>query len=145
MSSHARGLAVTRSSEDSSRKVSGEHDYLHVFRSFNTSLTFGNSTSDTSASETRSILKRTDELSPELRKGPEPEIIVALAGNRPSRQGGARVERTEIVVGGVPHVLVHNYGAGGTGYQAGYGMALDAVDSVDDLLQRLSTKELSRL
>lgn len=55
-------------------------------------------------------------------------------GLRPSREGGARVERSEIVVDGKPRVVVHNYGAGGTGYQAGFGMALDSVASVGDLL-----------
>lgn len=64
-----------------------------------------------------------------------------VSGQRPSREGGARVERSEIVVDGRPRVVVHNYGAGGTGYQAGYGMALDAVASVEDLL--LSTAKAS--
>jgi D-amino-acid oxidase len=38
---------------------------------------------------------------------------------------------------------VHNYGAGGTGYQAGLGMAEDAVGRVGDVLERL--REKSRL
>lgn len=51
--------------------------------------------------------------------------------------GGARVERDVIEVNGTSKVLVHNYGAGGTGFQAGYGMALDAVKAVEDELGRL--------
>jgi hypothetical protein len=85
--------------------------------------------------ETDSIMSRTKDLCPrELRDGPC-EILAAFSGARPSREGGARVERESISVGGSERVLVHNYGAGGTGFQAGYGMALDAVASVDDLIQ----------
>lgn len=106
------------------------------------SLTF--STRDTFSSESDSILRRTDHLSPEIRKGPEPEVLATFAGLRPSREGGARVERSDVVVDGVRRALVHNYGAGGTGYQAGYGMALDAVQSVDDWL-RVLARESARL
>lgn len=60
-----------------------------------------------------------------------------FAGARPSREGGARIERESISVGGSERLLVHNYGAGGTGFQAGYGMALDAVACVDDVLREL--------
>ncbi|OAA57625.1 NAD(P)-binding domain protein [Niveomyces insectorum RCEF 264] len=92
--------------------------------------------------ETESILARTKELCPELRES-EPEILAVAAGLRPSREGGARVEREEVVVDGKSRVVVHNYGAGGTGYQAGYGMALDAVKCVEDLLP--TTTFVSRL
>lgn len=61
---------------------------------------------------------------------------------RPSRLGGARIERDEIAVDGERRVIVHNYGAGGTGFQAGYGMALDAVKSTEDILSALPTKSL---
>lgn len=87
--------------------------------------------------ETRDILARTTALSAELRGsngGKGPEVLGVASGLRPSREGGARVERIELVVGGRPRALVHNYGAGGTGYQAGYGMALDAVRTVETLL-----------
>lgn len=30
---------------------------------------------------------------------------------------------------------MHNYGAGGTGFQAGYEMATEAVDALEDLLK----------
>lgn len=87
--------------------------------------------------ETDSIVSRTKALRPrELRDGPF-EILAAFSGARPSREGGARVERESVSVGGSRRVLVHNYGAGGTGFQAGYGMALDAVASVDDVLKDL--------
>lgn len=61
---------------------------------------------------------------------------------RPSREGGARIERDEILVNGERRVIVHNYGAGGTGFQAGYGMALDAVKSIEDILSTLPTRSL---
>lgn len=75
-------------------------------------------------------------VSPELSQG-DFEVLAAVAGMRPSREGGARVERGEVIVAGEKRVIVHNYGAGGTGYQAGYGMAIDAVKSVEDVLRKL--------
>ena len=67
------------------------------------------------------------------------EILGAFSGLRPSRQGGARVAREDIIPDGTnrPRVVVHNYGAGGTGFQAGYGMAVEAVDTVTQELQEI--------
>ena len=87
----------------------------------------------TYGSEVNSILSRTKELHPQLRDN-EIEVLAAFAGLRPSREGGARVEREEIVVDGQTKCLVHNYGAGGTGFQAGFGMALESVSKIEDLL-----------
>lgn len=87
--------------------------------------------------ETQDILKRTTALSSQLREsndGQGPEVLGVASGLRPSREGGARVERVQLIVGGRARALVHNYGAGGTGYQAGYGMALDAVKTIEALL-----------
>ncbi|KAH6696928.1 hypothetical protein F5X68DRAFT_219350 [Plectosphaerella plurivora] len=94
----------------------------------------GNDCTDTFLDASKSILKRTEALSAQIGGGPEPEILATIAGLRPSREGGARVERAQLVVDGARRVLVHNYGAGGTGYQAGYGMSLDAVATVEDVL-----------
>lgn len=65
------------------------------------------------------------------------EILGAFSGLRPSRQGGARVAREDLTPDGMnrQRVVVHNYGAGGTGFQAGYGMAVEAVDTVTRELQ----------
>lgn len=121
-------------------------------------------------SETESILSRTAALSPDVAHG-APEVLAAFVGLRPSREGGARVGRdpvgillrtatTAAAAGGgagergaghgaddnkatVP--LVHNYGAGGTGFQAGYGMALDAVQSVEGLLGGIAAVDKARL
>lgn len=38
---------------------------------------------------------------------------------------------------GKKRTVVHNYGAGGTGFQAGYGMAWEAVRTVEDILREL--------
>lgn len=84
--------------------------------------------------ETQSILKRTRELLP-LLQDPEVEIMAIASGLRPSREGGARVEAERREKG----LVVHNYGAGGTGFQAGMGMAADAVDLVREKLSELVT------
>ncbi|KFZ06075.1 hypothetical protein V501_07737 [Pseudogymnoascus sp. VKM F-4519 (FW-2642)] len=86
--------------------------------------------------ETESILDRTTRLSSELREM-EPQILAVFAGFRPSREGGARIERDELIVAGDKRVIVHNYGAGGTGFQAGYGMAMEAVKTVEDVLREI--------
>lgn len=59
------------------------------------------------------------------------------AGLRPSREGGARVE-AESQAGG--RLVVHNYGAGGTGFQAGMGMAIDAVDLFTESAVKLPSR-----
>lgn len=56
---------------------------------------------------------------------PETEILATFAGLRPGRSGGARIEKEARSDG---RIVVHNYGAGGTGYQAGFGMAVEAVE-----------------
>jgi D-amino-acid oxidase len=86
--------------------------------------------------ETQDILTRTKKLDKKL-DSPSTEVLASFAGLRPSREGGARIERTDIPVNGVSKILVHNYGAGGTGFQAGYGMALDAVATVETVLKAI--------
>ncbi|KAJ5774395.1 hypothetical protein N7457_009291 [Penicillium paradoxum] len=99
------------------------------------------STPDTFGEETESILSRTKALLPALDSN-ETEVLGAFAGLRPSREGGARVAKESVQVGaeGRRGILVHNYGAGGTGFQAGYGMAAEAVDTVADEIKRLDTQ-----
>ncbi|PVI05977.1 nucleotide-binding domain-containing protein [Periconia macrospinosa] len=100
----------------------------------------GVSTGDTFSSESESILQRTTALLPELVEGGM-EVLAAFSGLRPSREGGARVERTDIQLDGTKsRTLVHNYGAGGTGFQAGLGMAQDAIRTVENELSKLSLK-----
>ncbi|KAJ8117657.1 hypothetical protein OPT61_g1204 [Boeremia exigua] len=103
----------------------------------------GVGTGDTFSSESESIVERTTTLLPELLSGME--VLAAFSGLRPSREGGARVERTSIQLEGSKRgVLVHNYGAGGTGFQAGFGMAQEAISTVNDVLSSLP-QQLSRL
>ncbi|OAK93753.1 nucleotide-binding domain-containing protein [Phaeosphaeriaceae sp. SRC1lsM3a] len=97
----------------------------------------GVSTGDTFSDEAHSILQRTATLLPELREDAM-EVLAAFAGLRPSREGGARVERTSVELDSQRSgIIVHNYGAGGTGFQAGLGMAQDAIDSVADVLSTM--------
>lgn len=91
----------------------------------------GNWTSDTFKSETMDILKRSTLLYPKILdanpNGPafkDLEILRVVSGLRPSRHGGPRIEK-EIIENN--KVLIHNYGASGYGYQAGLGMAHEAV------------------
>lgn len=102
------------------------------------------STADTFSHESMSIWERTTILLPEITAG-DAEVLAAFAGLRPSREGGARVERTRIQLDGSRSgVLVHNYGAGGTGFQAGLGMAREAIGLVEDILSSIP-QERSRL
>ncbi|OGM42822.1 oligopeptide transporter [Aspergillus bombycis] len=96
----------------------------------------GDQTRQTRPVETESILSRTEGLLPILKNG-ETEILHVAVGLRPSRQGGARVELETTPEG---NNVVHNYGAGGTGFQAGMGMAKDAVDLASDILSQLQTQ-----
>ncbi|CAJ0550117.1 Ff.00g100470.m01.CDS01 [Fusarium sp. VM40] len=96
----------------------------------------GVSDNSTYSHESESILERTIGLSVELQKQ-DPEVLAAFSGLRPSREGGARIERSSISVNEEDRPIVHNYGAGGTGFQAGYGMALDAVKSIEDILSAI--------
>ncbi|QPG75177.1 hypothetical protein FOA43_002526 [Brettanomyces nanus] len=81
-----------------------------------------NWTGDTFGDQTKNILKRTTELMPEILDRPL-EILRVAAGLRPSRQGGPRIEVERVE----NKLLVHNYGASGYGYQAGFGMSHKAV------------------
>ncbi|KAK0120666.1 hypothetical protein ONS96_010868 [Cadophora gregata f. sp. sojae] len=98
----------------------------------------GNSSGDVYDSETQSILARTKELFPALGASTT-EVLAVAAGLRPSREGGCRIE-SEILSEG--RLVVHNYGAGGTGYQAGMGMAMTAVELASESLQKLKTSSL---
>lgn len=81
-----------------------------------------NWTSDCTLDQSKDIIKRTTELMPEILDKPL-EIMATAAGLRPSRYGGTRIEVQHIE----GKLLIHNYGAGGHGFQAGFGMAHRAV------------------
>ncbi|KAG9595462.1 putative D-amino acid oxidase, partial [Aureobasidium melanogenum] len=70
------------------------------------------------------IKRRCCALAPELGRPEDLKVIYHGVGLRPSRKGGARLEREMFG----EHLVIHNYGAGGAGYQASWGMAKEAVD-----------------
>jgi D-amino-acid oxidase len=85
------------------------------------------------------IMQRAVKLCPALTGGKgieQLDIIRHGVGLRPVREGGTRIEREGI--DGIQ--VVHNYGAGGAGYQSSYGCAQAAVKLVDE-----SFKTRSRL
>jgi D-amino-acid oxidase len=76
------------------------------------------------------IMKRAVQICPTLTGGKGIEhldIIRHGVGLRPVREGGTRIEKERI--GSV--LVVHNYGAGGAGYQSSYGCAQAAVDLLE--------------
>lgn len=79
------------------------------------------------------IMTRAVRACPELTGGRGIEhldIVRHGVGLRPVREGGTRVESERI--DGV--WVVHNYGAGGAGYQSSYGCAMKAVGLVEQAL-----------
>lgn len=79
---------------------------------------------DTFSFETEDILRRTTELLPKILDKPL-EIVGIASGLRPYREGGVRIEKEKSKSG---KLIIHNYGAGGYGYQAGFGMADRATE-----------------
>ncbi|KIV92712.1 hypothetical protein PV10_03984 [Exophiala mesophila] len=76
------------------------------------------------------IKQRCCEIAPELGQPKDLLVISHNVGLRPSRKGGARVE-LERHHG---RILVHNYGAGGAGYQSSWGMAAGAIKLLQEHL-----------
>ena len=79
------------------------------------------------------IMNRAVKLCPSLTGGKGIEhldIIRHGVGLRPVREGGTRVEKERIG----DTWVVHNYGAGGAGYQSSYGCAELAVDLIEEAL-----------
>lgn len=58
----------------------------------------------------------------------ELDVVTQYTAFRPARKGGIRVERQGKVI--------HNYGAGGTGYQSSYGTAENVVKLANQFTQR---------
>jgi len=79
------------------------------------------------------IMKRAVEACPALTAGKGIEALDVIrhgVGLRPVREGGTRIEKEKIE--GV--WVVHNYGAGGAGYQSSYGCSQAAVRLVEEAL-----------
>ncbi|KAK6203086.1 uncharacterized protein RJT21DRAFT_119224 [Scheffersomyces amazonensis] len=93
----------------------------------------GNFDANTYGFETEDILRRTTQLFPKLLEDNETgntikdlQILRVVAGARPGREGGVRIEKEVTNTG----TIVHNYGASGSGYLCGLGMSSKAVDLV---------------
>jgi D-amino-acid oxidase len=56
------------------------------------------------------------------------EVLTDIVGRRPTRKGGARIEREDC--GGI--VLIHAYGIGGRGYETSWGIAGEVLKFVND-------------
>lgn len=85
------------------------------------------------------IMKRAVELNPQLTDGKGIEHLDVIrhgVGLRPVREGGTRIEKERM--GNV--WVVHNYGAGGAGYQSSYGCAQATVKLIEE-----ASKERARL
>jgi D-amino-acid oxidase len=80
------------------------------------------------------IMKRAVKICPALTGGKGIEhldIVRHAVGLRPVREEGTRIEKERI-----GHMwVVHNYGAGGAGYQSSYGCAKAAVDLIEGALK----------
>lgn len=88
---------------------------------------------NTYGDESADILARVTKLCPELLSNnasgssvEDLEVMRTVAGARPTREGGVRIEKEKTANA----TIVHNYGACGTGYLCGMGMAAVGVDMV---------------
>lgn len=85
-----------------------------------------NGNRDVNGYETEDILKRVTKYFPILRDGEtiaELDILRVVSAFRPGRHGGVRIEKEYIK----DICVVHNYGAEGTGFVQGLGMAETAI------------------
>lgn len=97
--------------------------------------------SETDPELTKRILKRAEKYVPELLsnekfKGNKPylDVITEYVGYRPARKGGIRLEREGNII--------HNYGAGGAGYQSSYGTAAGVVKLANDWMKNVKKSKL---
>lgn len=65
---------------------------------------------------------------PPIAQSGEVTILKDVVGRRPTRHGGARIEREEIAPG---RSIVHAYGLGGRGYEMSWGVATTVRELVD--------------
>lgn len=73
-------------------------------------------------------------------KVPKTEILTTFAGLRPGREGGARIKAEE---SRARRLIVHNYGARGTGYQARLRMAIQTVSlALPHLVQNVKNPDV---
>ncbi|KAH3900441.1 uncharacterized protein SCODWIG_03973 [Saccharomycodes ludwigii] len=79
---------------------------------------------------TESILKMCGQHVPEL--DGKFKKLYDYCALRPGREGGVRVEKKKYYDNDL--TVIHNYGIGGAGYQASYGLSLDVCELASDIL-----------
>lgn len=77
--------------------------------------------------ETEDILQRTTSMFPILGNSQDLDISGVVSAFRPSRTGGVRIENQTLAGN---RTLIHNYGAVGTGFTQGLGMAQHSISLV---------------
>lgn len=89
---------------------------------------------NTYGDESKDILARVSAMCPQLLQDnangnavEDLEVLRTVAGARPTREGGVRIEKETTEFG----TILHNYGACGTGYLCGLGMAARSVSQLD--------------
>lgn len=65
------------------------------------------------------------------------KVIRDIVGRRPTRRGGARLEREEVAPG---KVVVHAYGLGGRGFEMSWGVAETVVDLVGEVAKGVKAR-----
>jgi hypothetical protein len=96
------------------------------------------------------ILQRCVEMVPELLDdGVEPSsqdawktltVLKKGLGLRPAREAGMRIELEKLVTpDNRPYPVLHAYGAGGGGYQSGFGVTVEAVEKIIDFFNDSKT------
>ncbi|KAJ3259005.1 hypothetical protein HK103_003146 [Boothiomyces macroporosus] len=79
------------------------------------------------------IIRRCLTICPELAVDGKVDVVEDKVGLRPTRKGGVRLEKQELVVNGRKVSLIHNYGHGGYGFQSSWGTAKSVSDLLPDL------------
>ncbi|KAM3448262.1 hypothetical protein MY3296_007945 [Beauveria thailandica] len=66
-------------------------------------------------------------------------VIADVVGRRPTREGGMRIELERQAVSGRQSAVLHAYGAGGRGYEIGWGVANEVAQLVNKFLTEESS------
>ncbi len=67
-------------------------------------------------------------------KSEDISVIADVVGRRPTREGGMRIELERRPVSGQRATVLHAYGAGGRGYEIGWGVASEVAQMASDFL-----------
>ena len=89
------------------------------------------------------LLEKAAEMHPDiLNEQGEFDVIADIVGRRPTRTGGMRIEIEKqaraLCAAGKEAVVIHAYGAGGRGFEIGWGVAEEVSRLADTVLQALN-------